>query len=85
MIMDRLYGGVCYVGIDIDFELKYFKGVGRVVFFNQQSYIVVISVRFVQFQYGEIDKRVGIIDGNNRVWVLLREQGLKSWLKILKY
>lgn len=34
MIMDRLYGGVCYVGIDIDFELKYFKGVGRVVFFN---------------------------------------------------
>lgn len=34
MIMDCLYGGVCYVGIDIDFELKYFKGVGRVVFFN---------------------------------------------------
>lgn len=34
MIMDRLYGGVCYVGIDIDFELKYLKGVGRVVFFN---------------------------------------------------
>lgn len=26
MIMDRLYGGVCYAGIDTDPELKYPKG-----------------------------------------------------------
>lgn len=26
MIMDWLYGGVCYVGIDVDLEFKYFKG-----------------------------------------------------------
>ncbi|KAG8003473.1 Cytoplasmic polyadenylation element-binding protein 2 [Nibea albiflora] len=30
MIMDRLYGGVCYAGIDTDPELKYPKGAGRV-------------------------------------------------------
>ncbi len=27
--MDRLYGGVCYAGIDTDPELKYPKGAGR--------------------------------------------------------
>jgi hypothetical protein len=58
MIMDRLYGGVCYAGIDTDPELKYPKGAGRVAFSNQQSYIAAISARFVQLQHGEIDKRV---------------------------
>ena len=43
MIMDRLYGGVCYAGIDTDPELKYPKGAGRVAFSNQQSYIAAIS------------------------------------------
>ncbi|KAI7801329.1 putative cytoplasmic polyadenylation element-binding protein 4 [Triplophysa rosa] len=57
MIMDRLYGGVCYAGIDTDPELKYPKGAGRVAFSNQQSYIAAISARFVQLQHGEIDKR----------------------------
>ena len=60
MIMDRLYGGVCYAGIDTDPELKYPKGAGRVAFSNQQSYIAAISARFVQLQHGEIDKRVCI-------------------------
>lgn len=27
LIMDRLYGGVCYAGIDVDPELKYPKGI----------------------------------------------------------
>ncbi|KAL8207604.1 UNVERIFIED_CONTAM: Cytoplasmic polyadenylation element-binding protein 2 [Gekko kuhli] len=57
MIMDRLYGGVCYAGIDTDPELKYPKGAGRVAFSNQQSYIAAISARFVQLQHGDIDKR----------------------------
>ena len=57
-IMDRLYGGVCYAGIDTDPELKYPKGAGRVAFSNQQSYIAAISARFVQLQHGDIEKRV---------------------------
>ncbi|KAL0616162.1 Cytoplasmic polyadenylation element-binding protein 3 [Plecturocebus cupreus] len=59
MIMDRLYGGVCYAGIDTDPELKYPKGAGRVAFSNQQSYIAAISARFVQLQHNDIDKRTG--------------------------
>lgn len=61
MIMDRLYGGVCYAGIDTDPELKYPKGAGRVAFSNQQSYIAAISARFVQLQHGDIDKRVSTL------------------------
>ena len=65
MIMDRLYGGVCYAGIDTDPELRYPKGAGRVAFSNQQSYIAAISARFVQLQHGEIDKRV------SAAWLLM--------------
>ena len=61
MIMDRLYGCVCYAGIDTDPELKYPKGAGRVAFSSQQSYIAAISARFVQLQHADIDKRVGYI------------------------
>lgn len=60
MIMNRLYGGVCYAGIDTDPELKYPKGAGRVAFSNQQSYISAISARFVQLQHVDIDKRVEV-------------------------
>ena len=63
MIMDRLYGGVCYAGIDTDPELKYPKGAGRVAFSNQQSYIAAISARFVQLQHNDIDKRVSEVKG----------------------
>lgn len=65
MIMDRLYGGVCYAGIDTDPELKYPKGAGRVAFSNQQSYIAAISARFVQLQHNDIDKRVSSCSGHN--------------------
>lgn len=67
MIMDRLYGGVCYAGIDTDPELKYPKGAGRVAFSNQQSYIAAISARFVQLQHGDIDKRVGSGSGESDI------------------
>jgi cytoplasmic polyadenylation element-binding protein len=59
--MNKLYGGVCYAAIDIDPELKYPKGAGRVSFSNHQSYVSAISSRFVQLQYNEIDKRVNIL------------------------
>jgi cytoplasmic polyadenylation element-binding protein len=60
MIMERLYGGVCYAGIDTDPELRYPKGAGRIAFSNQQSYIAAISARFVQLQHADIDKRVEV-------------------------
>uniref|UniRef100_A0A0A9Z7K8 Putative RNA-binding protein orb2 n=1 Tax=Lygus hesperus TaxID=30085 RepID=A0A0A9Z7K8_LYGHE len=60
MMMDKLYGGVCYAGIDTDPELKYPKGAGRVSFSNLHSYIAAINTRFVQLQLGEIDKRVEV-------------------------
>lgn len=67
MIMDRLYGCVCYAGIDTDPELKYPKGAGRVAFSNQQSYIAAISARFVQLQHNDIDKRVsGFVELRSR-------------------
>lgn len=60
LIMNRVYGGVCYAGIDTDPELKYPKGAGRVAFSNQQSYITAISARFMQLRHGDIDKRVEV-------------------------
>lgn len=71
MIMDRLYGGVCYAGIDTDPELKYPKGAGRVAFSNQQSYIAAISARFVQLQHGEIDKRVSPINKLSKIILII--------------
>lgn len=64
VVMNRLYGGVCYAGIDTDPELKYPKGAGRVAFSNQQSYIAAISARFVQLQHADIDKRVSALNFN---------------------
>lgn len=72
IVMNRLYGGVCYAGIDTDPELKYPKGAGRVAFSNQQSYIAAISARFVQLQHADIDKRVCTICVRSRKVVVLR-------------
>ena len=58
--MNQRFGYVAYAGIDVDSELKYPKGAGRITFSNQQSYIAAINARFVQLQNGEIDKRVKI-------------------------
>lgn len=87
MIMDRLYGGVCYAGIDTDPELKYPKGAGRVAFSNQQSYIAAISARFVQLQHGDIDKRVSL--GTRRIgWnipLLQSDTALSSFLPFFRF
>ena len=47
-IMDRMYGGVCYAGIDVDPEVKYPKGAGRVAFTEEKSFMDAISARYVQ-------------------------------------
>lgn len=75
VIIDRLYGGVCYAGIDTDPELKYPKGAGRVAFSNQKSYIAAISARFVQLQLGDIDKRVSYII----LWIAYVKVGADSF------
>lgn len=59
-IMNNLYGGVCYAGIDTDPELKYPKGAGRVAFSSHQNYIAAISARFVHLHHSEIEKRVEV-------------------------
>ena len=84
MIMGRLYGGVCYTGIDTDPELKYPKGAGRVAFSNQQSYIAAISARFVQLQHGDIDKRVSLLQASqvSLVYELVLHEHLKSCMSI---
>ena len=84
MIMDRLYGGVCYAGIDTDPELKYPKGAGRVAFSNQQSYIAAISARFVQLQHGDIEKRVSLSANlltrlSRRFFVIRSKSSLMYW------
>lgn len=81
MIMDRLYGGVCYAGIDTDPELKYPKGAGRVAFSNQQSYIAAISARFVQLQHGDIEKRVSKKESaavSDTAWCTGRSEALRA-------
>lgn len=60
IIMNNLYGGVCYAGIDTDQELKYPKGAGRVAFSSHHSYIAAISARFVHLHHSEIEKRVEV-------------------------
>lgn len=57
-VLDRLYGSVCYVGIDIDPELKYPKGAARVTFTTEQSFIAAISGRFVHIPHADMSKRV---------------------------
>eukprot|EP00118_Oscarella_pearsei_P002922 m.12202 g.12202 ORF g.12202 m.12202 type:complete len:546 (+) comp23871_c0_seq1:589-2226(+) len=59
-IMNEEFGNVCYAGIDVDPELKYPKGAGRVSFSSQQSYISAINARFVQLRLPDIDKRVEV-------------------------
>uniref|UniRef100_A0AAF5PUT7 Cytoplasmic polyadenylation element-binding protein 1 n=4 Tax=Wuchereria bancrofti TaxID=6293 RepID=A0AAF5PUT7_WUCBA len=59
-VLDHLYGAVCYVGIDIDPELKYPKGAARVTFTTEYSFIAAISGRFVHIPHADMSKRVEI-------------------------
>ncbi|BES94307.1 RNA recognition motif. (a.k.a. RRM, RBD, or RNP domain) [Nesidiocoris tenuis] len=63
-IMSRLYGTVCYAGIDTDPELRYPKGTASVAFSDRNSYIEAIKTRFVTLRQDgrkcTSDKRVEI-------------------------
>uniref|UniRef100_A0A914S3K3 RRM domain-containing protein n=1 Tax=Parascaris equorum TaxID=6256 RepID=A0A914S3K3_PAREQ len=56
-LLERLYGCVCYAGIDIDPELKYPKGAARVTFATTAAFIAAITGRFVNIICGGITKR----------------------------
>jgi hypothetical protein len=60
MIMNKLFGNVCYAAIDIDGELKYPKGAGRVVFSNRENYVAAIKARFIELKDGDLSKRAEI-------------------------
>ena len=58
-IMNELFGGVVYAGIDID-KLKYPIGSGRVTFASQQNFMLAIRASFVDIKTSKFSKRVQI-------------------------
>lgn len=59
-LINDQFGNVTYAGIDVDAELKYPKGAGRVTFSDEKSYVSAIKSRFCFLQGSEHDKRVEI-------------------------
>lgn len=55
MIMDRLYGGVCYAGIDTDPELKYPKVSTYQAFYvliiQYNAFMLLVGYLFYLFKY----------------------------------
>ncbi|KAL2088876.1 hypothetical protein ACEWY4_015775 [Coilia grayii] len=58
-IMNDLFGGVLYAGIDTD-KHKYPIGSGRVTFNNQRSYLKAVSAAFVEIKTPKFTKKVQI-------------------------
>ncbi|XP_075713964.1 cytoplasmic polyadenylation element-binding protein 1 isoform X3 [Rhinoderma darwinii] len=56
-IMNDLFGGVVYAGIDTD-KHKYPIGSGRVTFNNQRSYLKAVSAAFVEIKTAKFTKKV---------------------------
>lgn len=59
-VLESVFGPVCYVGIDIDPELKYPKGAARVTFNTTKSFVEAISGRFVNIPHSDTQKRVSL-------------------------
>ncbi|XP_057185170.1 cytoplasmic polyadenylation element-binding protein 1a isoform X2 [Triplophysa rosa] len=58
-IMEELFGGVMYAGIDTD-KHKYPIGSGRVTFRSQKSYLKAVTAAFVQIKTCKFTKKVQI-------------------------
>ncbi|MGH0133032.1 UNVERIFIED_CONTAM: hypothetical protein FKN15_035398 [Acipenser sinensis] len=58
-IMNDLFGGVMYAGIDTD-KHKYPIGSGRVTFNNQRSYLKAVGAAFVEIKTPKFTKKVQI-------------------------
>ncbi|XP_040187724.1 cytoplasmic polyadenylation element-binding protein 1-B-like [Rana temporaria] len=58
-VMNDLFGGVVYAGIDTD-KHKYPIGSGRVTFSNQRSYLKAVSAAFVEIKTSKFTKKIQI-------------------------
>ncbi|XP_077314638.1 cytoplasmic polyadenylation element-binding protein 1-B-like [Lithobates pipiens] len=58
-VMNDLFGGVVYAGIDTD-KHKYPIGSGRVTFNNQRSYLKAVSAAFVEIKTSKFTKKIQI-------------------------
>ncbi|KAM5126152.1 cytoplasmic polyadenylation element-binding protein 1-B-like, partial [Mantella aurantiaca] len=58
-IMNDLFGGVVYAGIDTD-KHKYPLGSGRVAFNNQRSYLMAVNAAFVEIKTNKFIKKIQI-------------------------
>ncbi|KAG7473310.1 hypothetical protein MATL_G00094390 [Megalops atlanticus] len=58
-VMDDLFGGVVYAGIDTD-KHKYPIGSGRVTFNSQRSYLMAVKAAFVEIKTPKFSKKVQI-------------------------
>ena len=56
-IMNDLFGGVVYAGIDTD-RYKYPIGSGRVTFGNQRSFMKAVKAGFVEIKTPKFSKKV---------------------------
>ncbi|ELW62839.1 Cytoplasmic polyadenylation element-binding protein 1 [Tupaia chinensis] len=71
-ILNDLFGGVVYAGIDTD-KHKYPIGSGRVTFNNQRSYLKAVSAAFVEIKTTKFTKKVQVIP-----WVLADSNFVRS-------
>lgn len=58
-IMNDLFGGVAYVGIDCD-KHKYPIGSGRVTFMNQRSYMKAVAAAFIEVKSSQFNKKIQV-------------------------
>ena len=58
-IMNDLFGGVVYAGIDTD-RYKYPIGSGRVTFGNQKSFMKAVKAGFVEIKTPKFNKKVRV-------------------------
>ncbi len=59
-IMNDLFGGVVYAGIDTD-RFKYPIGSGRVTFGNQKSFMKAVRAGFVEIKTAKFSKKVSLL------------------------
>ena len=86
-IMNDLFGGVVYAGIDTD-RFKYPIGSGRVTFGNQRSFMKAVKAGFVDIKTTKFTKKVGIVFTKKKTslarWVtwgcaLFRYRSILTW------
>ena len=58
--MDKKFGNVCYAAIDLDPDVNYPKGAGRVAFTSINSFMGAVSSRFSQMTYEDVCKGIEV-------------------------